>query len=33
MVDHVVQDLYVRTTFQDARVARSQIEKVRYYSD
>jgi len=29
MVDQVSVDLYVRTTFQDAQVARRQIEKVR----
>lgn len=29
MVDQVTLDLYVRTTYQDAQVARRQIEKVR----
>lgn len=33
MVDHVALDLYVRTTFQDAQVARRQIEKVRIWFD
>lgn len=30
MVDNVLLDLYVRTTYQDAQVARRQIEKVQY---
>lgn len=29
MVDHVLQDLYVRTTYQNAGIARRQIRKVR----